>query len=78
MYQEFINPPEKPGCTQTAASESIKQVEEEQPSILEEWLMRVDEDDDTFISKLDDCSLEVWDHYAHLRIAWILLSRYFF
>jgi small GTP-binding protein len=44
-------------------------------SIYEEWLTREDEDDDIFLSKLDNFSLDSWDHRTHLRIAFILLHR---
>lgn len=41
-----------------------------------EWLTREDEEDDVFLQKLADASLESWDHRVHLRIAWINLSRH--
>ena len=40
------------------------------------FLGREDEPEDAFLLKLADCSLDVWDHYTHLRLAWILLSRH--
>lgn len=43
---------------------------------LEEWLTRVDESDDTFLAELTDYTLDNWDHYTHLRIAFVLLTRY--
>lgn len=45
-------------------------------SIYDEWLRREDEDDDLFLSKLDNFTLESWDHRTHLRIAYILLNRF--
>lgn len=45
-------------------------------SRLEEWLSRVDEDDDVFLRSLQDLTLTSWDHYTHLRIAYLLLKRH--
>jgi hypothetical protein len=56
----------------------IKEPSEEDRMVtqLNEWLERTDEDDDEFLAKLDDYTLENWDHRTHLRIAFIFLSRY--
>ena len=43
---------------------------------LVDWLERTDEDDDEFLGKLADYTLESWDHRTHLRIAWLLLQRH--
>lgn len=43
---------------------------------LEEWLERTDCSDDLFLSQLADYTLDNWDHYTHLRIAFILLTRH--
>ena len=40
------------------------------------FLEREDEPEETFLLKLADYSLDVWDHYTHLRLAWILLSHF--
>ena len=40
------------------------------------WLRRDDEPDDVFLGALRDYSLDSWDHYTHLRLAWILLGRH--
>jgi hypothetical protein len=45
-------------------------------TMLTEWLSRDDEDDDVFLGKLANFSLETWDHRTHLRIAWLLLDRH--
>lgn len=45
-------------------------------ALLVEWLQRVDDDDDVFLQKLEDATLELWDHYTHLRIAYLNLSRH--
>ncbi|KNC97698.1 small GTP-binding protein domain [Spizellomyces punctatus DAOM BR117] len=42
---------------------------------LEEWLLRQDDPDDVFLSQLDACTLDTWDHYTHLRIAYLYLTR---
>jgi len=43
---------------------------------LEEWLNREDDPDEEFLSKLRDFTLDSWDHYTHLRIAFILLNKH--
>eukprot|EP01114_Cavostelium_apophysatum_P022165 TRINITY_DN7928_c1_g1_i2.p1 TRINITY_DN7928_c1_g1~~TRINITY_DN7928_c1_g1_i2.p1 ORF type:complete len:515 (-),score=123.86 TRINITY_DN7928_c1_g1_i2:1030-2574(-) len=40
------------------------------------WLEVEDEPDDEFLAKFENLTLEKWDHRTHLRIAWVLLSRY--
>jgi hypothetical protein len=45
-------------------------------ALLVEWLQRIDDDDDVFLQKLEDATLELWDHYTHLRIAYLNLSRH--
>eukprot|EP01038_Epipyxis_sp_PR26KG_P005144 gene5144-7164_t len=44
--------------------------------LLEEWLERVDEEDELFLQKLTDATLDQWDHRTHLRIAWLYLTLY--
>eukprot|EP01102_Stenamoeba_stenopodia_P003944 TRINITY_DN1407_c0_g1_i1.p1 TRINITY_DN1407_c0_g1~~TRINITY_DN1407_c0_g1_i1.p1 ORF type:complete len:497 (-),score=121.96 TRINITY_DN1407_c0_g1_i1:116-1606(-) len=44
--------------------------------ILEEWLEVEDEPDEEFLHKFDTYTLDSWDHRTHLRIAWLLLTRY--
>lgn len=41
-----------------------------------EWLSREDLSDEDFLQQLVDATLDVWDHYTHLRIAWLHLSQY--
>ncbi|GIL70657.1 hypothetical protein Vretifemale_1385 [Volvox reticuliferus] len=43
--------------------------------VLERWLQVEDEPDDEFIRKLEDYSLDSWDHRTHLRLAWLYLTR---
>ncbi|KAJ3185247.1 DNA repair protein rad50 [Gaertneriomyces sp. JEL0708] len=45
-------------------------------SKIDSWLKRQDEADVTFIDQLEDFTLPYWDHYAHLRIAYIYLTTY--
>eukprot|EP01034_Spumella_vulgaris_P021915 gene21915-27992_t len=45
-------------------------------NLLIEWLERVDEEDEVFLSKVKACSLDSWDHRTHLRIAWLILSKH--
>jgi GTPase SAR1 family protein len=67
-------PPPAPGVVSnlTPQQEEAKRHEE----LLIDWLERQDGDDDTFLAKLLDYTLESWDHYTHLRIAWVYLSKY--
>ncbi|RYH21089.1 GTP-binding protein [archaeon] len=44
--------------------------------VLEEWLERVDEDDEIFLSQIRDCSYKNWDHYTHLRLAYLVLQKH--
>jgi small GTP-binding protein len=60
------------GKALTAEEAEAKRLEQ----MLLEWLERVDEDDDLFLQKLADATLDSWDHRTHLRIAWLLLSRH--
>lgn len=39
------------------------------------WLRRKDEDDETFIRSIEDYSHDSWDHYTHLRLAWLMITR---
>ncbi|GMH42772.1 hypothetical protein BSKO_10691 [Bryopsis sp. KO-2023] len=48
----------------------------ESTSKLEKWLETVDEPDDEFVQKLENYTLDSWDHRTHLRIAWLFLRRY--
>jgi hypothetical protein len=47
-----------------------------QEQLLHEWLERVDLPDDVFLQQFNTYTLDTWDHYTHLRIAWLLLSRH--
>eukprot|EP01031_Cornospumella_fuschlensis_P043735 gene43735-53485_t len=44
--------------------------------LLEEWLERVDEDDESFLGMIRDCTYTKWDHYTHLRLAYLVLQRH--
>eukprot|EP00475_Leptophrys_vorax_P034074 TRINITY_DN5454_c0_g1_i1.p1 TRINITY_DN5454_c0_g1~~TRINITY_DN5454_c0_g1_i1.p1 ORF type:complete len:443 (+),score=128.94 TRINITY_DN5454_c0_g1_i1:84-1331(+) len=61
------------------AEEETKKIctsEEKKKSVLELWLEVEDEEDDEFLRKFADYTLDKWDHRAHLRLAWIILNRY--
>jgi hypothetical protein len=45
-------------------------------ALLLEWMDRVDVPDTEFLQSLEDITLEVWDHYTHLRIAWLYLTLF--
>jgi hypothetical protein len=40
------------------------------------WLKREDGPDDAFLAEIADFSHSAWDHYTHLRLAWLLLKRH--
>uniref|UniRef100_A0A7R9VZ73 Uncharacterized protein n=1 Tax=Chlamydomonas euryale TaxID=1486919 RepID=A0A7R9VZ73_9CHLO len=58
-----------PGGGASASGEDLE-------SVLQRWMSVEDSPDDALLAALEDCSLEVWDHRTHLRIAWVLLSRH--
>lgn len=57
-------------------------------SLLQKWLEVIDDSDDEFLQKFNEycelsflihiysCTLDSWDHRTHLRIAWVILTRY--
>ena len=47
-----------------------------QEQLLHEWLERHDAPDDVFLQQFNTYTLDKWDHYTHLRIAWLLLTRH--
>jgi hypothetical protein len=47
-----------------------------QEQLLHEWLERDDAPDDIFLQQFNTYTLDKWDHYTHLRIAWLLLTRH--
>jgi ADP-ribosylation factor protein 1 len=44
--------------------------------VAQEWTTRVDCPEDEFLSLLSSYQLDIWDHYTHVRIAWVLLHRH--
>uniref|UniRef100_A0A0G4HB31 ADP-ribosylation factor n=1 Tax=Chromera velia CCMP2878 TaxID=1169474 RepID=A0A0G4HB31_9ALVE len=44
--------------------------------VLEDWLSREDEEAEVFLAHLENFTLESWDHYTHLRIAWLLINTH--
>ena len=32
-------------------------------------------EEETFLREIEDCTHESWDHYTHLRLAWLVLKR---
>jgi hypothetical protein len=76
MNPTRVTEEEKEGQTQqekelTPEEKEAKRMED----LMLEWLDRVDVPDDEFLQSLDDITLDVWDHYTHLRIAWLYLTR---
>lgn len=51
-------------------------------SIVSAWVQRsksaddIERDDTLFLSKVEDCTLESWDHYTHIRLGWIVLMKH--
>jgi small GTP-binding protein len=41
-----------------------------------EWVERVDCPEDEFLALLESYQLDVWDHYTHVRIAWVLITKH--
>ncbi|KAF7303692.1 ADP-ribosylation factor [Mycena indigotica] len=48
------------------------------PSALETWLIRADSDspDDVFLRQFENLLLPSWDHYTHIRLAFVLLEKH--
>jgi len=60
-------------------SEGLSPAEQEAKrleNLLLEWLERPDLPSNEFLQQLEDATLDVWDHYTHLRIAWLLLTKH--
>lgn len=45
-------------------------------ALLLEWLERPDLPSNEFLLQLEEATLDVWDHYTHLRIAWLFLTKH--
>ncbi|KAF5328803.1 hypothetical protein D9619_011526 [Psilocybe cf. subviscida] len=47
-------------------------------SKLASWIMRAQEDNapEEFLAQFDTFSLPSWDHYTHIRVAYVLLTKY--
>ena len=45
---------------------------------LESWLMRIETDfePEDFLTKFRSFTLPSWDHYTHIRIAYVMLTKY--
>jgi ADP-ribosylation factor 1/2 len=42
----------------------------------QDWINRpLATTDEQFLKQLDDFTLDIWDHYTHVRIAWVLIKR---
>nr|GAT52009.1 ADP-ribosylation factor [Mycena chlorophos] len=71
----------------TLAGRTLKPVPEESqqhnspaptPSPIESWLTRADIDspDSVFLEQFENLSLPAWDHYTHVRLAFLILTRH--
>jgi ADP-ribosylation factor protein 1 len=81
LVETMKNPSFSVPSEQVKAKSVDKEKEEEstlspQEKLLSEWLAREDDPDNLFLEKFSNYSLDSWDHYTHLRIAWIYLTRY--
>lgn len=45
-------------------------------TIMEHWVEREDEPESDFLTKLENFQLDIWDHYTHVRIAWVLIKKH--
>ena len=73
-------PPPPPPPDESTTSSNELTAEEQQAKRLEEllleWLDRDDIPPDMFLQHLEDATLDIWDHYTHLRIAWLFMTRH--
>ncbi|KAJ7061990.1 ADP-ribosylation factor [Mycena amicta] len=62
----------------TVRPKTTTQPAPEPSSAMETWLARADNDspDDVFLHQFDTLSLSAWDHYTHIRIAFVLLKKF--
>jgi ADP-ribosylation factor protein 1 len=68
--------PAAPPDPSALAPKPTESDEERLEATLLEWLAREDATDDAFLAAFADYSLDYWDHYTHLRIAWLLLKQH--
>ena len=58
-------------------STSKMQMESQQRELVRtEWLAREDCPEEDFLRLLESYELDIWDHYTHVRIAWVLITRH--
>jgi ADP-ribosylation factor protein 1 len=65
-----------PAAERSGADADRAQPMSAQEKLLLEWLHRADAPDDEFLQHFASYTLDTWDHYTHLRIAWLLLTRH--
>lgn len=44
--------------------------------VRKDWMVRADIPEEEFLALLDTFQLDIWDHYTHVRIAWVLLNKH--
>ena len=82
LVEALKNPPpkavqsSKASTSTTTTSQPVDTAAQRMEQLLLDWIGRVDEPDDVFLTKLDDATLDSWDHYTHLRIAFLYLQKY--
>ncbi|ETO18526.1 ARF-like GTPase ARLP2, atypical, partial [Reticulomyxa filosa] len=69
---------EAKAAAEEAKEEKEKEKEKEpKKSKLEEWVERKDEDDDVFLEKFENVTLDgPFDHYVHLRLAYLYFTKF--
>ncbi|KAF8218306.1 ADP-ribosylation factor family-domain-containing protein [Mycena galopus ATCC 62051] len=73
---------ENPGKANMLPTKPSKVVPARAPSLLEErlpsWLIRAESDSPAalFLRQFETINLPAWDHYTHIRIAYLLLTEY--
>ena len=74
--QQKRDNPDTPDTSLQKAAKTPEEIEgDRMEALLLEWLEREDEDDELFLRKLEAATLDTWDHYTHLRIAWLYLTK---
>ncbi|KAL0069998.1 hypothetical protein AAF712_002895 [Marasmius tenuissimus] len=68
----------KPQLSSSSMSEAQETLGDELSERLEEWLVRASKDTpgDEFLSQFYSVNLPLWDHYTHIRIAYLILLKH--
>jgi GTPase SAR1 family protein len=58
------------------AEAKVETDRKQQEMVATDWVERVDCAEEEFLALLESYQLDVWDHYTHVRIAWVLISKH--